>query len=53
MHKLKSIFFYQFFYQFCINVIFEWYLPKIIVFLVRGSGAENSEKRRKQIEEKH
>ena len=42
-------FFYQLALLFNINVIFEWYLLRIMVFVVRRRVAENIEKKTKKI----
>ena len=50
IHRLKSMLFYQFVTaidQSGINIIFEWYLLRIMVFLVWGRDAEIIVKRKK------
>ena len=50
MHKLKSMYFLPIETAINlrrINVIFEWYLLRMVVFLVRGKDAKNIEKKKK------
>ena len=47
VHRLSQCFFYQSTLLFNINVIFDWYLPRIMVFVVRERVAEKTEKKKR------